>query len=73
MDILIDTRGFSCPQPVLMVLERIKRDAPGVLEVLTDNDAARENVARAGLNRGYTVAESSDAPGVTRLRMEKAS
>jgi selenium metabolism protein YedF len=42
----IDARGLSCPAPVLMTKEAIEKDHPEGVEVLVDNEAARENVSR---------------------------
>lgn len=58
----IDTRGLSCPQPVLLVLNHIKQDAPECVDVLGDNDASRENVTRAAENRGYAVSPAPEPP-----------
>lgn len=41
----IDTRGLSCPQPVVMV-NRAIQDKILEFEVLLDSEASRENVAR---------------------------
>lgn len=41
----IDTRGLSCPQPVMMVQKAINSDFRS-LEVLVDLDAAKENILR---------------------------
>jgi selenium metabolism protein YedF len=43
---MIDARGLSCPAPVLMVKEAVEKDHLDVVEVLVDNEAARENVSR---------------------------
>lgn len=59
---MIDTRGFGCPTPVLMVREALQRDAPASLEVLTDARVAVENVTRLAISMGYRVAEASDGP-----------
>ncbi len=40
----IDTRGRSCPEPVLMTQNALKTDAE--LEVLIDNPTALGNVSR---------------------------
>ena len=47
MSIIIDARGLSCPQPVLMTLDRIKAGEKEKLEVLVDTYASVENVTRA--------------------------
>ena len=40
---MIDTRGFGCPTPVLMVREALQKDAPASLEVLADARVAVED------------------------------
>lgn len=67
----INTCGFSCPQPVLMFLNAAKKNPDGAFEVLVDNEASRENVTRAAVNRGFQVEESAEDAGVTRLRISK--
>ncbi len=42
----IDARGLTCPAPVLMVKEAVEKDHLDAVEVLLDNEAARENVSR---------------------------
>lgn len=71
MSTTIDTRGFSCPQPVLMFLNAAKADEHGPFSVLVDNDASLENVSRAARNRGFSVETSAEADGVTRLDIRK--
>lgn len=76
--ILVDTRGLSCPQPVLMVLNELKKTTEGPLSVLVDNDCSRENVSRAAVNRGFSVETSPvdsteyDEAGLTRLVLRKS-
>lgn len=41
----IDTRGLSCPQPVVMTNNAIKNNERP-FEILLDSEASRENVAR---------------------------
>ena len=72
MSTTIDTRGLSCPQPVLMFLTAAKADEQGPFSVLVDNDASLENVSRAARNRGFDVATTTENEGVTRLDITKA-
>ena len=72
MSTTIDTRGFSCPQPVLMFLTAAKADDQGPFSVLVDNDASLENVSRAARNRGFNVTTSDEGQGVTRLEIVKS-
>ena len=43
--IKVDGRGLSCPQPVILTMEAIKKDADEY-EILVDNKTALENVSR---------------------------
>lgn len=57
----IDTRGLSCPQPVVLVLSEIKT-GNSEFEVLIDSEASLENVKRI-LNKNklkFDVKENSD-------------
>ena len=51
----VDARGFSCPQPVLMTLDKIKKVNKGEIEVLIDTDTSRENVSRAAESQGWQI------------------
>lgn len=53
----IDARGLSCPQPVLMAMDKIKSMQKGQLVVLVDTQASRENVSRAVESQGWEVKE----------------
>ncbi len=58
---LIDARGLSCPQPVLLTKKALDKGG-AAYEVLVDNGTAKENVTRFAQNAGYkvSVAEDSD-------------
>lgn len=51
----VDARGLSCPQPVLMTLEEIKKINAGEIMVLVDTDTSKENVTRAATNQGWKL------------------
>lgn len=55
MSNIVDARGFSCPQPVLMTLDEINKVNKGQIEVLVDTDTSRENVSRAATSKGWQV------------------
>ena len=57
MSEILDARGLSCPQPVLMTLEKLKQIREGELTVKVDTQASRENVSRAVQKEGWTVKE----------------
>ncbi len=48
----VDARGLSCPQPVVLV-DRAISEGHTDLEILVDNEVARENVQRIAGKRGY--------------------
>ena len=56
MSSIIDARGLSCPQPVLLTLNEIKKANKGEIVIMVDTGTARENVSRAAGAQGWTVA-----------------
>ncbi len=69
---VVDARGFSCPQPVLMALSRMRELKTGELDVLVDNEVSRENVSRAATHEGWELAEVKDEAGDYRLVLRRA-
>jgi len=55
MSAIVDARGLSCPQPVIMTMNAIKKFGSGKIEVLVDTDTSKENVSRAAKSRGWEV------------------
>ncbi len=51
----IDARGLSCPQPVLLTMEKLRDLQQGELVVLVGTDTSRENVSRAAASLGWQV------------------
>jgi len=51
----VDARGLSCPQPVLMTLEQMKKLGRGEIQILVDTETSRENVTRAAASQGWRV------------------
>jgi tRNA 2-thiouridine synthesizing protein A len=69
---LVDARGLSCPQPVLMTLAQIKKTSSNKVEIIVDNDVSRENVCRAAQSQGWIVAEISEEPEQYRIMISKS-
>jgi tRNA 2-thiouridine synthesizing protein A len=67
----IDACGLSCPQPVLMTLDEIKAGKEDEIVVQVDNDAAKENVSRAAVGLGWTVAGIDEKEGVFDVKIRK--
>jgi TusA-related sulfurtransferase len=57
MSEIVDARGLSCPQPVLLTLSKLKQVDAGEIEVQVDNEVSRENVTRAARNQGWEIAD----------------
>ena len=55
MSTIVDARGLSCPQPVLMTMDEIKKASQGEIEILVDTDTSKENVSRAAESKGWAV------------------
>lgn len=57
---MVDARGYSCPTPVVMVQQEVKKTAPATLEVLVDNQCSVENVTRFASGHGYQVSVTAE-------------
>ncbi len=55
MSTIVDARGLSCPQPVLLTVNEIKKMQKGEIVVLVDTDTSKENVSRAAASKGWTL------------------
>ena len=52
---IVDARGLSCPQPVLLTINEIKKMNKGEIVILVDTDTSKENVSRAATAQGWNV------------------
>ena len=68
---MVDARGLSCPQPVLIAGDEMDALASGRIEVLTDCGASPENVGRAAKAKGWRLVSSSEDKGAVRMVFEK--
>ena len=71
MSTIVDARGLSCPQPVLMILEEIKSQDRGEIEVLVDTDTSRENVSRAAESQHWQVQEVQEEAEGYRIKIQR--
>lgn len=55
MSAIVDAKGLSCPQPVILTLNEIKKTREGEIIILVDTVTSRENVSRAAIARGWTL------------------
>jgi TusA-related sulfurtransferase len=68
----VDARGLSCPQPVIMALDAMKKAGKGRIEVLVDTDTAKGNVSRAASSQGWVVDSVAEKDGEYALTLTKA-
>lgn len=71
MSIIVDAGGLSCPQPVLMTLDKIKEIKKGEIIVKVDTDTSKENVSRAAKSQGWEVADVQEKEGGYQLTLKK--
>ena len=53
---MIDARGLSCPMPVVMVQQAVKKGSPDEVKVLVDSMVCVENITRFASSQQYDVA-----------------
>ena len=71
MSIIVDAKGLSCPQPVLMTLDKIKEIQKGEILIKVDTDTSKENVTRAAQSQGWEVADIQENEGGYQLTIKK--
>ena len=71
MQNLIDARGLSCPQPVLLTVETLGKVKQGEIVVLVDTATSKENVTRASASLGWQVKDVQEEGEDYRLILEK--
>ncbi len=55
MKIIVDARGLSCPQPVIILREALRSKDRASIEVLLDSDTSLENCSRIAVKDGCAV------------------
>ncbi|MEW6184410.1 MAG: sulfurtransferase TusA family protein [Thermodesulfobacteriota bacterium] len=71
MSQIVDARGLSCPQPVIIALDEMKKMGKGEIQVLVDTDTSKENVSRAAGNQGWQVKEVREEGESYRIVIKK--
>lgn len=66
---IVDARGLTCPQPVLLTKKAL--ETKDSITVLVDNTTALENVKRFAQNSGCTVEVKEETGGFYRLDIVK--
>lgn len=55
MSELVDCRGLSCPEPVMLARQALQETGNGTVQVVVSNAVARDNVTRAANQMGWQV------------------
>jgi tRNA 2-thiouridine synthesizing protein A len=71
MSIIVDAGGLSCPQPVLLTLNKIKEIQKGEIIIKVDTDTSKENVSRAAKSQGWEIADVQENEGGYQLTIKK--
>jgi tRNA 2-thiouridine synthesizing protein A len=71
MENVLDARGLSCPQPVLLTIEKIREVNQGEIVILVDTDTSKENVSRAAASLGWQVKQVIPQGPEYRIVLEK--
>ena len=58
---MLDARGYSCPEPVIMVRKELQH-SPKECQVMVDNHVAVENITRFAMHEGYEVTVTEQGP-----------
>ena len=68
---IVDARGLSCPQPVMLASKAIKKMNKGTIKVLVDSATGRDNVSRLARNSGWAVTVEEEPEGNFRIVLKK--
>jgi tRNA 2-thiouridine synthesizing protein A len=55
MSLIVDAKGLSCPQPVLLTVNEMKKVKKGEIIVLVDTVTSKENISRAAIAQGWVL------------------
>ena len=67
---LVDARGFSCPQPVIMARKAIQ-EGQFPFDLLVETVTSRDNVCRMAEKTGYTVSVAAVADDEFKLTIAR--
>lgn len=61
---MIDARGLSCPEPVIMIRQAMM-SGEKEYQMVVDNPVSKENVTRYAEHQGYSVSVTKDGDEYT--------
>lgn len=63
MDNIIDARGRSCPEPVIMIKSAVDENPNNEFIILVDTNVAVENITRFAKSRKFNVSVNENDEG----------
>jgi TusA-related sulfurtransferase len=72
MSAVVDAKGLSCPQPVILTMNEIKKVGRGEITVLVDTVTSKENVSRAAIAQGWTLKSVEEEGETFRITITKS-
>ncbi|OPY00803.1 MAG: hypothetical protein A4E60_02083 [Syntrophorhabdus sp. PtaB.Bin047] len=72
MSAIVDATGLSCPQPVILTMNEIKKVGRGEITVLVDTVTSKENVSRAAIAQGWTLKSVEEEGETFRITITKS-
>ena len=70
MDNIIDARGRSCPEPVIMIKSAVDANPSGQFSILVDTNVAVENISRFAKSKKFNVYVDENNEGF-KINLEK--
>ena len=67
----LDASGLSCPQPVLLIMNKMKEMQHGQIMIQVDTDTSKENVSRAAQSQGWNVIDVQENETGYQLTIKK--
>lgn len=67
----LDARGLSCPLPVLMIRDAIRKCKTAGLEILVDSETSKENILRSVSGLGWNLDAIEQDGDVYRIIISK--
>lgn len=63
MDNIIDARGRSCPEPIIMIKSAVDENPNNEFIILVDTNVAVENITRFAKSRKFNVSVNENDEG----------
>ncbi len=67
---VVDGRGLPCPQPLMLTKKAVDASSSGLIEVIVDNEAGRENIIKYANHSGVTITGITEEEGAIHLTLD---